>query len=93
MATGPLWQDPIGLETKCTIVRMILPIRRDGLHPVQLELVSAILDGVDILCCTKTGDGKSVAFAITSLILVEYNAHPAASTLLDFLPEKGLSAS
>jgi len=78
MATGARWQDSIGLETICTIVKTIIPTWRDGLHPVQLELVSAILDGQDILCCTATGDGKSAAFAIPGLILVEYNAHPDA---------------
>ena len=78
MATGAHWQDPIGLETIRTIVRTIIPTWRDGLHPVQLELVSSILDGQDILCCTATGDGKSAAFAITGLILTKYNAHPDA---------------
>ncbi|KIK02235.1 hypothetical protein K443DRAFT_97197 [Laccaria amethystina LaAM-08-1] len=58
MATGPHWQDPISLETKCTIIKKIIPIWRDTLHLVQLELVSAILDGLDILCCTATGDRK-----------------------------------
>lgn len=78
MATGPRWQDPIGLETISSIVRTIIPTWRDGLHPVQLELVSAILGGVDILCCTATGDGKSAAFAVPGLVLVDYNAHPDA---------------
>jgi len=56
-------------------VKMIIPTWRDGLHLVQLELVSSILYGQDILCCTATGDGKSAAFAIPHLILTEYNAH------------------
>ena len=78
MATGAHWQDPIGLETIQTIVKKIIPTWTDGLHPVQLELVSAILDGQDILCCTATGDGKSAAFAVPALVLLEYNAHPDA---------------
>ena len=78
MATGARWQDPIGLETIQTIVKKIIPTWMDGLHPVQLELVSAILDGQDILCCTATGDGKSAAFAVPALVLLEYNAHPDA---------------
>ena len=73
MATGARWQDPIGLETIQTIVKNIIPTWMDGLHPVQLELVSTILDGQDILCCNATGDGKSAA-----LVLLEYNAHPDA---------------
>ena len=78
MATGARWQDPIGLETIQTIVKKLIPTWMDGLHPVQLELVSAILDGQDILCCTATGDGKSAAFAVPALVLLEYNAHPDA---------------
>ena len=50
----------------------------DGLHPVHLELISAILDGQDIFCCTATGDGKSAAFAVPALVLLKYNAHPDA---------------
>ena len=61
MATGARWQDPIGLETIQTIVKKTWT---DGLHPVQLELVSGILDGQDILCC--------------ALVLLECNAHPDA---------------
>jgi len=43
---------------------------------VQLELISAILDGQDILCCTATGDGKLAAFSIPCLVLLVYNQHP-----------------
>ena len=75
MATGAHWQDPIGLETIQNIVKKIIPTWTDGLHPVQLELVSAILDGQDILCCTATGNGKSAAFAVPGLVLLKYNAH------------------
>ena len=80
MATGAHWQDPFGLETIQTIVKKIIPTWMDGLHPVQLELVSAILDGQDqdILCCTATCDGKSAAFAVPALVLLEYNAHSDA---------------
>lgn len=45
----------------------------NGLHAVQLELISAILDGQDVLCCTATGDGKSAAFSIPFLVLLEYD--------------------
>jgi superfamily II DNA/RNA helicase len=76
MAPGHRWQDPIGLETINVIVKKIVPTWTNGLHPVQLELVSGILDGEDILCCTATGDGKSAAFTIPCLILVEYNKNP-----------------
>ena len=76
MATGARWQDPIGLETIQNIVKKIIPTWMDGPHPVQLKLISAILNGQDILCCTATGSGKSAAFAVPALVLLEYNAHP-----------------
>ena len=62
-----------------TIVRKLcIPNWMNGLHAIQLELVSAILDGKDLLCCTATGDGKSAAFSIPTLVLLEYNKHPDA---------------
>jgi superfamily II DNA/RNA helicase len=76
MASRARWQDPIGLETINTIVKTLIPTWTDGLHSVQLELISTILDGQDILCCTATGDGKSAAFSIPCLVLMEYNEHP-----------------
>jgi superfamily II DNA/RNA helicase len=76
MARGPYWRDPIGLTTINTIVKKLIPNWTNGLHAVQLELVSAILDGQDVLCCTATGDGKSAAFSVPSLVLLEYNKHP-----------------
>ena len=76
MASGHRWQDLIGLETIKAIVKKVVPTWTNGLHAVQLELVSGILDGRDILCCTATGDGKSAAFAIPCLVLLEYNNNP-----------------
>ena len=76
MAAGARWQDPISLETIQIIVKKVIPTSwMDSLHPVKLELVSAVLDGQNILCCTATGDGKSAAFTIPGLVL-KYNAHP-----------------
>ena len=57
-------------------MKKLIPNWTNGLHAVQLELVSAILDGKDLLCCTATGDGKSAAFSILTLVLLEYNKHP-----------------
>ena len=59
----PHWQDPVGLETINIIIKKIIPQWMNRLHAVQLKLISAILDGQDILCCTATGDGKSAAFS------------------------------
>ena len=70
------WQDPVGLETLNVIVKKTVPAWTNGLNPFQLEVVSGILDGKDILCCTATGDGKSAAFAIPCLVLLEYNKNP-----------------
>lgn len=76
MALGHHWQDLIGLETIKVIVKKVVPTWTNSLHAVQLELVSGILDGKDILCCTATGDGKSAAFAIPCLVFLKYNSHP-----------------
>ena len=74
------WQDPIGLETICTIVKTLTPTWNDGLHPVQLELVSTILDGQDILCCTATGDGKSLKL-VRQLLFVTFLRLPQSRKL------------
>jgi len=76
MAPQVRWRDPIGRETINTIVKLLIPTWTNGLHLVQLELVSTILDGQDILCCTATGDGKSAAFSIPCVVLLEYTRHP-----------------
>ncbi|KAF8884728.1 P-loop containing nucleoside triphosphate hydrolase protein [Gymnopilus junonius] len=76
MAPQPRWRDPDGLATINVIVKKLIPTWTNGLHPVQLELISAILDGQDVLCCTATGDGKSAAFSIPTLVLLEYNRTP-----------------
>jgi hypothetical protein len=39
------WQDPEGQGTIKEIVKLKIPMWKDGLHPWQLELVSHILDG------------------------------------------------
>ncbi|KAJ7483467.1 hypothetical protein FB451DRAFT_1028909, partial [Mycena latifolia] len=68
-------QDAIGCQTMNTIVKKLVPEWKDGLRPVQEDLISAMLDGDDILCCTATGDGKSGAFSVPILVLNEYNNH------------------
>ena len=76
MAQQPCWQDPEGHNTINTIVKKLILNWMNGLHAVQLELISVILDRKDLLCCTTTGDGKSTAFSIPTLVLLEYNQHP-----------------
>ncbi|KDR81243.1 hypothetical protein GALMADRAFT_208044 [Galerina marginata CBS 339.88] len=66
-----------------------------------LKLVSGTLDGTDIFCCTATGDGKSAAFTIPCLVLLEYNKNPesypqglptrAKPTGVVITPTKGLA--
>jgi len=70
MPQGPCWQDLSGFETIKTIVKKLIPTWMNGLHVVQLKLISAILDGKDVLCCTATGDGKSAAFSVPTLVLL-----------------------
>jgi superfamily II DNA/RNA helicase len=77
MATRKLrWQSSIGRETIRKIVQKAITQWKDGLRPVQEDLVVPILDGDDIFCCTATGDGKSAAFYVPILVLNEYNSHP-----------------
>ena len=59
-----------------TIVEKLIPNWTNRLHVVQFELVSAILDGKDLLCCITTGDGKSTAFLIPTFVLLKSNKHP-----------------
>ena len=51
-------QELVGLAAINTIVKKLISRWMSGLHVVQLDLVSAIFDGQDILLCTATGDGK-----------------------------------
>ncbi|KAJ7692757.1 hypothetical protein B0H17DRAFT_861241, partial [Mycena rosella] len=76
MAPRLRWQDDLGRKTIDTIVRKVIPGWKDGLRPVQMDLVAPILDGEDVLCCTATGDGKSAGFSVPILVLNEYNANP-----------------
>ncbi|KAJ7193716.1 P-loop containing nucleoside triphosphate hydrolase protein [Mycena pura] len=76
MAPRLRWQDELGRKTIGDIVKKVIPAWTDGLRPVQEDLVSAILDGDDVLCCTATGDGKSAAFSIPILVLDEYAVNP-----------------
>ena len=48
MPQVPRWQDPAGLETINIIVKKLIPKWTNGLHEVQLNFVSAILDGKDV---------------------------------------------
>ncbi|KAJ7301473.1 P-loop containing nucleoside triphosphate hydrolase protein [Mycena albidolilacea] len=103
MAQKLHWRAPIGCSTIQKIVKKLIPAWKDGLRPVQEDLVFAILDGEDILCCTATGDGKSAAFSVPILALNEYNnntsLYPAGlPTRLNpvgmvVTPTKGLAAN
>lgn len=67
MAPALHWQDPISRKTLNIIVKKLIPAWKDGLRPVQEDLVSPMLDGDDVLCYTATGDGKSAAILCSYL--------------------------
>lgn len=71
-------QELVGLAAINTIVKKLISRWMSGLHVVQLDLVSAILVGQDILLCTATGDGNLTAFSVPSLVLLEYIRYPEA---------------
>ncbi|KAJ6457139.1 P-loop containing nucleoside triphosphate hydrolase protein [Mycena vitilis] len=103
MAHKLRWQSRIGRDTLQKIVKKVIPAWKEGLRPVQEDMNSAMLDGVDVLCCTATGDGKSAAFSVPILALNEYNANPALYPAglptrkhpfgLVITPTKGLAAN
>ncbi|KAJ6506834.1 hypothetical protein C8R45DRAFT_970692, partial [Mycena sanguinolenta] len=68
------WRSDLGRDTLDKIVKVV-PAWKDGLRPVQADLVAAILYGDDVLCCTATGDGKSAAFSIPILVLSKRIQH------------------
>lgn len=70
------WRDPLGRDTLKKIVKKLIPDWANGLHAFQEDLICTILDGADIFCCTATGDGKSSAFSVPILAVLEYNQHP-----------------
>jgi hypothetical protein len=70
MAPRLRWQDPVGLETINTIVKKVIPAWTNGLHQVQLDLVSMILDIQDILCCTATGFSRIAVAAVPTLSIL-----------------------
>jgi ATP-dependent helicase YprA (DUF1998 family) len=86
------WRSDLGRDTLNKIVKKVVPAWKDGLRPVQADLVSAILDGDDVLCCTATGDGKSAAFSIPILVLNEYNVFTALMYSSTFLAKDIASA-
>ncbi|KAF8056278.1 P-loop containing nucleoside triphosphate hydrolase protein [Lyophyllum atratum] len=71
------WQSPIGRDTIQRIVKLKIPGWTEGLRDWQLDLISRILDGEDILVSTATGDGKSAIFAVPLVVLLELKRQPA----------------
>ncbi|KAJ7444316.1 hypothetical protein FB451DRAFT_1000544, partial [Mycena latifolia] len=67
------WKDLGGRNALKTIVKKVIPEWKDGLRPVQEDVVTLILNGEDVLSCTATGDRKSAAFSVPILALNEYN--------------------
>ncbi|KAF5381943.1 hypothetical protein D9615_004202 [Tricholomella constricta] len=71
-----LWQSQLGRDTIQRIVKHLVPDWTDGLRDWQLDIVSRILDGEDVLVSTATGDGKSAIFATPLLVLLELRRAP-----------------
>jgi superfamily II DNA/RNA helicase len=74
-ADNPRWTDGIGLDTIQKIVRRCTSWT-NGLSTAQLQLVSLILEGSDVLYVNATGSGKSCAFSIPIIVWNEYNVNP-----------------
>ncbi|KAG6824239.1 hypothetical protein H0H92_007585 [Tricholoma furcatifolium] len=71
------WQSQIGKHTIQLIIKLLIPQWKEGLYDWQLDLVSQILDGEDVLVSTATGDGKSAVFAAPLVILLEIQCCPS----------------
>jgi replicative superfamily II helicase len=65
------WQDQAGQDAIQCIVKLRIPEWVDGLCNWQLDVVSRILNGEDVLVSTATGDGKSAIFAVPLIVLLE----------------------
>ncbi|KAG6843120.1 hypothetical protein H0H93_002184, partial [Arthromyces matolae] len=96
------WQSQVGRDTIQRIIKQQIPLWKDGLYDWQLDLVSRILDGNDILVSTATGDGKSAIFAAPLVILLEIQQRPLNYPNLPYrplptgiviCPTKGLAAN
>ncbi|KAG6913732.1 hypothetical protein DXG01_004675 [Tephrocybe rancida] len=70
------WQSTTGKDTIQHIIKALIPQWKDGLYDWQLDLVSQILDGGDVLISTATGDGKLAVFAAPLIILLEIQERP-----------------
>ncbi|KAF8057176.1 P-loop containing nucleoside triphosphate hydrolase protein [Lyophyllum atratum] len=96
------WQSSTGKDTIQRIVKDLIPAWTAGLRDWQLDLVSRILDGEDVLVSTATGDGKSAIFAVPLVVLQEIKDRPLYYSNLPrrtfpmgivITPTKGLAAN
>ncbi|KAG5641087.1 hypothetical protein DXG03_006044, partial [Asterophora parasitica] len=96
------WQSQVGRDTIQQIVNLRVSEWTRGLRDWQLDVVSGILDGEDVLVSTATGDGKSAIFATPLLVLLEmkraagyYPRLPCREPPMGIVitPTKGLAAN
>ncbi|EEB88771.1 hypothetical protein MPER_13216 [Moniliophthora perniciosa FA553] len=66
-----------GLKALDDIVKTRIPQWSNGLRQFQRESISTILDQVDLMCITATGDGKSALFAVPILVHLEIIRNPS----------------
>ncbi|KAJ7190107.1 P-loop containing nucleoside triphosphate hydrolase protein, partial [Mycena pura] len=70
------WNTPAGASALSRIVAARIPAWRNRLTERQALPILRILDGQDVLLCTKTGDGKSALFLVPLLCHLEVSAKP-----------------
>jgi superfamily II DNA helicase RecQ len=85
----PPWNSPKGLNCLRTVLLDLLPPKFDA-HDFQLERTAQILDRVDTVLLTATGDGKIALFFLPLLISLCAGSSRHASTVNEFHTPKNL---
>ncbi|KAK7051283.1 hypothetical protein VNI00_004783 [Paramarasmius palmivorus] len=65
-----------GLKVIDSIVKKRIPQWKDGLKPHQREPIAEILDLMQVMYITGTGDGKSALFIVPILVHLEISQYP-----------------
>ncbi|KAF8134047.1 P-loop containing nucleoside triphosphate hydrolase protein [Mycena galopus ATCC 62051] len=70
------WMSTEGAAALKLIVASEIPEWKNGLRDRQVEPISRILDGQDVILCTATGDGKSALFIVPILCHIVVSKSP-----------------